>query len=803
MIDSSFAKTQIAIVNNKEFRFINDQWVNIGAFNKYATASYDSYGYTILTYDSDFNIIDKALTPIITLPSIDSDGNNIIWNPTLKNLIGTTASPMLSFTPASGSNTYTLSPTKTTDRHENMSQTVYFRSTNLPSFTYTPGELIKIDEYEIKYGSRFLEYELDYNYASISIGHASHPNHMYNSSLLIGVPAIEFLREDKISLPNDVQGIHLDLTDTNLYAARTGSIRHYTMATPGSIDTINTSFTTFTPYSYHTTSMRDVELSPDGKKMFVLSASSDKIIQYDLDSAYHPTNDTTRLIVNKYQNASIGQQFEVSYDGKHMSSKDGSTLSVWDLFDGDSSRDLYTVSTNKGNTLTRARSVSLRTYFQSYLVNGYPNNTARNRGAREILRYSGFYYYWQHIYEHTAQPRAYCFNRNGDKFWEATNVAATQGIIHEHTLSDPFNTSSITNSQTRTHEIGYITGLAWERPGDNSIQKMAWSPDGSKLFILDTYSHSLYQYNTSQPFKIRNIGTSSSAALKPLPTSLYASGGYTEVKELTEIPTVSPTNAPWNGGYGQYQVSNMKNFFFNDDGTKLRVSNDDDIFEYTLASPFDLSNITYDGANTDFSYRTGSKYQNYLTPNSSMWMADSDRKFYITQENVVYEFDLDSGLSSAHDPYTQRELSLNPLTGQTNYTGIYFNNSGHTLYVASRNDNKVYKLHLDSAYDLRDVSYVSAYQTPALVTDLQGIVTSKDETRMHLVDGSQKKIYEIDLSINFESSQYNNINYLTTNPGNTSLRDMVWNATGEEFTVIGNSKIDTYISQNNYRVIPI
>jgi len=386
MTDSSFEKTQVAVVNNKEFVFINDQWVNVAAINKYATTSYDSAGYLVLSYDSDFDIIEKALTPIVTLPATDSDGNSIIWNPSIVNYPSTTVTKaMVSFTPASGSNSYTLTPTKTDDRHENMSQTIYFRSTNVPSFTYDSNEIIKIDENEFRVGSRFLQYEMTYDYSVISIGGVSHPNHMLNSSILIGVPAVEFAREDNISLPNDVQGIHLDLTNTNLYAARTGSIRHYTMATPGSVDTINTSFTTFTPYSYHTTSMRDVELSPDGKKMFVLSASSDKIIQYDLDSAYHPTNDTARLIVNKYENASIGQQFEVSYDGKHMSSKDGNTLSVWDLFDGDSSRDLYTVSTNKGNSLTRARSASLPTYYQSYVVNGYPNRSEERRVGKECL----------------------------------------------------------------------------------------------------------------------------------------------------------------------------------------------------------------------------------------------------------------------------------------------------------------------------------------------------------------------------------------------------------------------------------
>lgn len=806
MIDSNYAKDQTVIVNNKLYVYNNGSWVNVGAINKNATISIDSDGKAAVSFDSDFDIISNAMIPIINFPATDSDGNSIIWNPSFfPSTQGYYTGNTVALTPASGSNSYTISPSKSRDDNIQIKQSIRFRSTTLPSFTYDSFDTESIEIERRYHGSStsFLQYTVTYDYETCVLETTTIPNHMYNG-VSVGVAAIEFTREDNVSLPNDVQGIYFDSSQVNLFAARSGgSLRHYKLLDLGKIDTIKSSPVDFTPYSFHTTSLRDVSFSPNGKKMFLLSNTQDKIIQYDLDSAYHPTNDTARLIVNKYQNTSIGQQFEVSYDGKHMSSKDGSTLSVWDLFDGDSSRDLYTVSTNKGNTLTRARSASLPTYYQSYVVNGYPNNTARNRGAREILRYSGYYYYWQHIYEHTAQPRAYCFNRTGDKYWSATNVAATEGIIYEYTLNEPFNISSVKSTVTKKHEIGFVTGLSWERPGDNSIQKMAWSPDGSKLFILDTYSHSLYQYNTSQPFSVRHIGSGFYSNLKPLPTSLYASGGYTEVKELTEIPTVSPTNAPWNGGYGQYQVSNMKNFFFNDDGTKLRVSNDDDIFEYTLATPFDLSNVTYDGANTDFSYRTGSKYQDYLTPTGSMWMADSDRKFYITQENVVYEFDLDSGLSSAHDPYTQRELSLNPLTGQTNYTGIYFNDSGHTLYVASRNDNNVYKLHLDSAYDLRDVSYVSTYQTPSLVTNLQGIVTNADESRMHLVDGSQKKIYEIDLASNFESSQYNNINYLTVNPGNTSLTGMTWHKDGNQFTVVGNSKIDTYTTDNPFRVIPL
>ena len=796
-----------AVIGRKIYDNYNGNWINTGAYNKYSTPITDSDGYVVLTYDSDFDLVEKALTPIINFPATDSDGNSIVWNPTIIKNEGHIRSDLITITPSSGSNSYTLSPLKTDDEHSKTNQIIVFRSTTLPAFTYDSAALSAIKVTEIKTGNESLEYIVTYDYEACQVEKANVPDHMFATSMSVGVPAIEFLKEDNITLPNDIQGIHVDSTQTNLYFGRTGSIEHRHLSTASDVSTFETSFDTFTPYSYHTTSIRDVELSDDGSKMFVLSETDNKIIQYDLDSAYHPTQTSTRLFINEFENSNIGEQMEVSYDGKFLFSKEGTFLSTWELFDGDSTRDLYNISTFKDNSYVRKRVFSLPTHFQSYRVNGYPNATARSRGARSIIRFVStgfsFRYIYQHIYEHTSQPRAFCFNRDGTNLWSATNVTASVGEITEYTMTDPFDTSTIYQSRSRNHTIGFVTGLDWERPGNNSIQKMAWSADGYKFFVLDTFSHSLYQFNASTPFRINTIGTSTSADLRPLAAALYPQGGYSQIKQLTEIPTVSPTNAGYGGVYGENHRSNMKNFFFNDDGTQLRVTNDDDIFEYTLSSPFDLSNVTYDGANTDFSYRSGSKYQNYLDVNASVWMADSDKKFYLSKNNIIYMFNLDSGLSSADDPYTQRELDLNSLIGQSNFTGMYFNDSGHTLYLACRNNNNIYKLNLDSAYDLRNVSYVSMYDTPSLVTDLQGIVTSKDETRMHLVNGNDRKIYQIDIDSNFESSQYNNISYVTVNPGNSRLTDMFWNKDGSEFSVVGNSKVDTYITENNYQIIPL
>lgn len=806
MIDSSYAKDQVAVVDRKLYRYFHGAWRNIGTLNKYSTPVVDSLGYVVLTYDSDFDLIAKALTPVISLPSVDSDGNNIVWNPTIISNRGAVSGTIVSLTPTSGSNFYTISPTKNNNTDVQSGQSIVFRSSTLPSFTYDSNDLMSINVLERRINTRALEYTITYGYEAMTIDDATVSKHMYNG-VSVGVPAVEFFQEDNITIPSDIEDMYLDSSGTNLYAPRSSApLRHYKLTTPEDFNTIQSSYVEFNPYSYHATSLRDVSFSPNGKKMFLLNSysSPDKILQYELDSAYHPTDTTTRLLINKFQDNDIGDQFEISYDGTHMFSKNGSTLSSWELFDGDSSRDLYNIATTKNNGFSRVRSAVLPSYNQSYLVNGYASYSKRQRGAINILRYTGYGYYYQHYYSHNSQPRAYCFNRPGTKYWSATNIAATEGIIYEYSMKNSFDTSFINNTVSRKHAIGWATGLEWTRQSDNSIQKMAWSADGSRFFVLDTYSHSLYQFYAKQAFQIRSIGSSTSATLKPLSSAIYSSGGYEQVKQLSEIPTTSPTNAPWNGGYGNYQTSNMKNFFFNDDGTKLRVSNDDDIFEYTLATPFDLANITYDGANTDFSYRTGSKYKDYLTPSGSMWMADSDKKFYITQTDIVYQFELDSGLSSARNPYTQREIYLSDIiTGQSNFTGMQFNDSGHTLYLTCRNNNNVYKLYLDSAYDLRDVSYVSMYDTPSLITDLQGIVTTRDETRMHLINGNTRTIYEIDINSNFESSQYNGINYLTVNPGNTKLTGMYWNDDGDEFTVIGNSKIDTYLTDNNFRVIPL
>ena len=147
-----------------------------------------------------------------------------------------------------------------------------------------------------------------------------------------------------------------------------------------------------------------------------------------------------------------------------------------------------------------------------------------------------------------THPTGMAFNTNGTKMFVAGNI---NNAIYEYTLTTPFDlsTASYANSSVSVASQG------------TSPHDVAFNTDGTKMFVVGNQHDSIYEYTLTTPFS--------------LDTASYANSSFSVGTQDTGPEGVA----------------------FNPDGTKMFVAGaqHDNIYEYTLTTPFDLSNVSHTG----------------------------------------------------------------------------------------------------------------------------------------------------------------------------------------------------------------
>ena len=137
--------------------------------------------------------------------------------------------------------------------------------------------------------------------------------------------------------------------------------------------------------------------------------------------------------------------------------------------------------------------------------------------------------------------------------------------VYEYNLSTAYDTSTAVYSNNSVSLSGQ----------DNSPLSLTFNNDGTKMFVLGTQNDSVYEYTLSVGFDL--------------------SSDVTYTNNSVSVST---------------QESTPIDVTFNDDGTKMFVTGwtNDTIFEYTVSTGFDLSDVSY--SNNSYSI---SSQENYPT----------------------------------------------------------------------------------------------------------------------------------------------------------------------------------------------
>ena len=234
-------------------------------------------------------------------------------------------------------------------------------------------------------------------------------------------------------------------------------------------------------------------------------------------------------------------------------------------------------------------------------------------------------------------PRGMAFSNNGAKMFVA---GEQKNNINEYTLSTPFDVS--TASPAHSFNVS---------SQDREPIGMAFSNNGAKMFVVGWADIDIYEYTLRTPFKV-------------------STASFVHSFDVF------------------YQDFSPRGMAFSNDGAKMFITGDqkNNIIEYTLSTPFDVSTASFD--NVVFS------------------VSDQDRK----------------------------------------PEGMAFSSDGAKMFVVGWNNNAVNEYTLPTPFDISTASFVHSFNVSSQDTSPRGMALSNDGTKMFVVGDQKNNINEYTLS---------------------------------------------------------
>ena len=264
--------------------------------------------------------------------------------------------------------------------------------------------------------------------------------------------------------------------------------------------------------------------------------------------------------------------------------------------------------------------------------------------------------------------------------------------------------------------------------GQNSPTGVSFNPNGTRMYVTGTSGNRIMQYTLTTPFDIStstllegSICNFSAVANDGLNINFNSDGtkvfltdtssGVEDI-EIFSLTTAYDVSTCVSEGNKDLGITELRDIEFSNDGYKLFIfdkggnGGNHSILQYSLLSPFDLSNTTL--------------VKEYIGPNGDI-------------KNNIQKF----------------------------AQGLEFSSDGSKMFItgggATSTSTKggVYEFTLASPFDLRGtVTYEGEYSSAAQILELAGLTFSADGLKMFLVDfsndeDSPRAVYEYDLTCGF------------------------------------------------------
>ena len=239
---------------------------------------------------------------------------------------------------------------------------------------------------------------------------------------------------------------------------------------------------------------------------------------------------------------------------------------------------------------------------------------------------------------------------------------------------------------------------------DNKPQGIAFSNDGTRMFVVGDQRNTIIEYTLSDPFDASTADFADAFS----------------VSSQDGIPT---------------------DMAFSNDGTRMFVVGDvgNDINEYALSDPFDISTAVF--TDTTFSVSSEGAY-----PTGMAFSNDGTRMFVVDNgDDVINEYALDAAFDISTADFTDTTFSVT--TEEKFPLGMAFSNDGTRMFVVGSRGDDVNEYALSVPFDISTANFTDA---TALISSgdiaSSGMAFSNDGAKMFVVTYFGDEIYEYALS---------------------------------------------------------
>jgi len=234
---------------------------------------------------------------------------------------------------------------------------------------------------------------------------------------------------------------------------------------------------------------------------------------------------------------------------------------------------------------------------------------------------------------------AYTFNSDGTKLYSAVT-----GVPWQHELSTAFDISTASS-------IGYNYSADIQ---ETNARFITFNPAGTKMYLGGVVNNTIYQYSLSSGFDLAGAGVS---------------------RDTSKTFTIT-NNSP-----GTASVS-LNGMIFNNDGTKMYITNEDRIEQYSLSTAYDISTASYDSINVVVA--TGD------FPTDTKFNSDGTKLFIIgTVTDSVHQYSLSTAYDLSTISYDSISFSVSGTI--SNPRSLNFNNDGSKMYISNMTGGVIYQ----------------------------------------------------------------------------------------------------------------
>jgi sugar lactone lactonase YvrE len=290
--------------------------------------------------------------------------------------------------------------------------------------------------------------------------------------------------------------------------------------------------------------------------------------------------------------------------------------------------------------------------------------------------------------------------KNGAIWWDTTNEKVMVYIADEFKKVE-LNASAGGGWTVDISNASYDSVSFSVASQDGIPYGIAFSSDGTKMYIPGFLSSSIYQYSLSTGFDL-------------------STASYNSVSFSVSSQEIYPTGVT-----------------FNTDGTKMYMigNNNDTIHQYSLSTGFDLSTASYDSVSLSVSSQD-------TNPSSVTFNSDGTKMYIIgVIGGNVLQYSLSTGFDLSTASYDSVSFSVS--SQETNPFALAFNTDGTKMYVTGSGSDTVHQYSLSTGFDLSTASYDSvSFSVASQDGNPRGLAFNTDGTKMYVTGIINDAIYQ-------------------------------------------------------------